>query len=1286
MALNSCAANRAFTKRLPALALMLRAGLSLICWLLLALSTHADEPGAQELLDLELRIAYGGGVPHQWLGRIDVSAGEVSLVRVLGLEADTSGSVHAEDGALRIQQRGPRSYDGVDIAVRAPRSAKLNLALGDYRVEIPLVDLIAGVHNVPLDQKQNRLLVRRVPGDRLRVVLERDALVFNTGEPFRFSVQPQHAGLPSDTALKCRVRLIAVPAENEVWSGEADFRVDRTGAEPVLGPFECVLPATEGVYRIAIEIVQPPRLGVALVRGKPLLARDMQIVAIAPTSIDEPQKPFETLLEIDPAHPGWLDRLTRLTKLPAVPGYLKEPLGNGKESNAPHLDGTLVKLAVAGWQAYPLPIKNPNQPHILEVEYPSDAAMALGISIVEPNAAGQIAPLGVDSGVQVSEPLATSDKKLLKHRLVFWPRTKTPLVLLTNRHNKQVAWFGKLRVLHGPTALPSELKAEPSDEAGRLLAVYYDKPMFAENFGAAEALDSVSGRTLDDWTTFYLGAKRLIEHIKATGYNGAVISVACEGSTIYPSQLLAPTPKFDMGTFFANGQDPLRKDVLEMLFRMFDREGLQLVPAIQFSTPLVELEQQRRGDGEAIGLELLGNSGQPWLVARGARRGLAPYYNPLDERVRDAMRRVVDELAERYSHHAAFGGVSLQLSPETYAQLPGHDWGYDDVTITRFESDTKHVITASGPGRFAQRSRTLLTTERDTWLAWRARQMASLYMSMERDLIRRRGSAKLYLAGGEMFHSEELLKSLRPTLPAQANVRDAMLAIGIDPQLLHGENNIVLLRPQRIFAPGNLAAQGSHWELNRARELDEAVENAPVGGVHFFHEPATLRLPEFDAASPWGAANTYLLLATQFAPSDLHNRQRFAHSLAAADAECLVDGGWMVPLGQDEATRRLFAVYRELPSIHFDLIEPTSTTTQPVVGRKAVHRGALYAYFVNTAAYPVSVRVDLQNPDQGPIIALGGPELAEPVRSGDAWSITLELAPYDMQAILCSSARAQVSTWQCTVPRNIQDDLRRQVDQLRARVISLSTMTPIQPLSNAGFESPTKSGEIPGWVQAQDAGVKFTIDRADAIGTQALLLKSSGPVAWLRSEPFAPPATGRLSIVVQLKIADPAVQPPLRLAIEARHRDKTYYRFATVGAGPRSKPLTAKWDSYVFDVSDLPTEELSDLRVGFDLMGAGEVAIDDVQIYDRYFPREQQTELLKIMAVADLHLGKGRFADCQRVLDGYWPKFLLEHVPLDVSRVVSTPPAKSEAEPVTTPSEDKTSVRERVWSWVPKWR
>ena len=77
---------------------------------------------------------------------------------------------------------------------------------------------------------------------------------------------------------------------------------------------------------------------------------------------------------------------------------------------------------------------------MLEVEYPSDTPQTLGLSIVEPNAAGVPAPIGLDSGVDVDdEPLKDASPHWAKHRLVFWPRTNAPILVLTNHREQQPA-------------------------------------------------------------------------------------------------------------------------------------------------------------------------------------------------------------------------------------------------------------------------------------------------------------------------------------------------------------------------------------------------------------------------------------------------------------------------------------------------------------------------------------------------------------------------------------------------------------------------------------------------------------------------------------------------------------------------------------------------------------------------------------------------------------------------------------------------------------------------------
>ncbi len=109
-------------------------------------------------------------------------------------------------------------------------------------------------------------------------------------------------------------------------------------------------------------------------------------------------------MEIDPANPRWYERFVASSFLPN--------LGQGNFGNVALQPwqqslGTAVQLPANGnsgeihWQAYPLSITHPGMPHILEVEYPSDLPQMLGISVVEPNAAGAVLPIGLDSGVCV---------------------------------------------------------------------------------------------------------------------------------------------------------------------------------------------------------------------------------------------------------------------------------------------------------------------------------------------------------------------------------------------------------------------------------------------------------------------------------------------------------------------------------------------------------------------------------------------------------------------------------------------------------------------------------------------------------------------------------------------------------------------------------------------------------------------------------------------------------------------------------------------------------------------
>ena len=897
--------------------------------------------------ELRLRIAWGGGRERQWQGIVTLSEGALAEPKPLGIEADEPASMYLEQNGkddqqrLIIRQRSSRAYDGCDLLVDAPLSAKCTIQLTasdapdrPLKFEIPLSDVVEEFINKDLDGQGNRLLITRSPGDQLRVDFTRDSLLFTPGETFRFTVRPHLLPLPEGTKIRLKVQLLPTGGGKEIWSSQFDAQVGRESPIAV----ELPTPEDEGQYDIVLGVANnqgwPQAVRRPLTWNKTIAERKVQIMVLElqrPATNSRAEKEFTQLLEIDPANPRWSDLSNRLTQLqmPKAWRLWKGPLGNDNLKPYRHALGNLMQLNPnadspdVSWEAYWLPITQPGRPHILEVDYPSDVPQTLGISIIEPNAAGSIAPVGLDSGVEVQQEIISSADapRMLRHRLIFWPRTNTPLVLMTNGRDHSPAVYGKIRLLSGGEQL-SRAAPLPPRQNQRLIAAYLDRPLFPENFSASEAYDDWCGRSLDNWNTFYEGSSRLIGYLQHVGYNGLMLGVLADGSTIYPSKLVDPTPRYDTGMYFTSAQDPVRKDVLEMLFRMFDRENMQLIPSLEFAAPLPELEAIRRlGGPDAEAIQWIGPDGKPWSATHPTQRGLAPYYNVLNVRVQNAMLAVLDEVVQRYAQHPSFSGIAIRLSADGYAQLPGPDWGLDDSTIAAFEQDTNVQVPGEGEDRYAQRAEFLAQdANRRLWQQWRADRLTQFYLKAQEVLLSARSESRLYLAGAEIIGGESAA-DIKPVLSRRATIAELYLRAGIDAKNLQSNKQLVFLRPEQISAGGNLAANAAELQLAQMPDNDRYFQNMSASGSLFFHAPREIRIPSFDQKSP--IKPSYAWLVSQPAPSNAQNRRRFIHALASLDSQAVFDGGWLLPLGQEDAIRGMVAAYRSLPAVKFHQKSPT---------------------------------------------------------------------------------------------------------------------------------------------------------------------------------------------------------------------------------------------------------------------------------------------------------------------------------------------------------------------------
>lgn len=1260
--------------------------------------------------EFRLRISWGGQAARTWQGSIWISEGELSEPAPLGIEADEPGSMWLDEGQLLIRQRSPRSYDGVDLLVRAPRTARLAVQLsaaGDHPadrwIEAPIETILSEGFSAELDAKGSRLLINRRPGDLIPVQFDRQWLVFAPGERFVIEVTTSRLGAPHGARVRFMIDLKDPRAEKSIWQSEAQplWKSETTvaaGEEPL--PIEVPLDVPEGVYEVTILATQPGWLPLpqsvdaSLADKRSYGLRKIQLVVVdpqrptVPTGVLDDQT-LKVVEEIDPASPRWWERLSKVPQLPRLQRLWKGPLGNQRSRVVDHPLGPLVRMEPSAdkkdisWEAYTIPIKEAGKPHVLEVQYPSDHPQTLGISIIEPNAAGAAVLSSLDGGVDLFEEVVGDGQpsQWSRHRILFWPKSKTPLVLITNRREAEPALFGKIRVLEVQGPLP---RAHPVGDpaTARLVAAYLDRPLFPDNFSAHEVLVPPSQLGMHDWRTFYQGGTRLIEYLNHVGYGGLILSVYADGSTIYPSRLLEPTTRYDTGEFLTTGQDPVRKDVLEMVFRLFDREGLKLIPALEFAAPLPGIEALlRRGGPEAEGLVWIGPDGRSWTETHAPRAGLAPYYNVLDPRVQEAMLEVVRELVGRYSAHRSFAGLAVQLSADGFAQLPGPAWGLDDATIARFQKATGTEL-QTGEDRFAERARRLASPRPDPqWLAWRAEQLTAFYRQVHKEITAQRPDTRVYLAGARMFENEELKQLLRPSLPYRTTLKQAMLHVGIDPGLLAEPGGPVLLYGQTVLPRGSLNGQAVPLELERMIQ-SESTDNGLRAGVLFYHQPQEAVLPSFDKQSPFQPSLTRLSMES--VPSGAQNRRRFVRALAQFDPLVTVDGSLRLPLGQEDALRDLVALYRRLPDAHFQRLPAASSDgpAGPVTVRYLQRPDATYVYLVNEAAFPVTARVRLDVPAGCRIEELTGMRRVAALAAdekGTYWDV--ELQGYDALGAWLSSPRARVQSAKARWAPSIDRALAARVADLENRHRALFRPPQWGPLQNAGFEAEVLGdGQIPGWMFPPGGGSYVQVDRTRSRSGKASLHVVGGtPASTVVSLPFPAPKTGRLTVSMWLKTNRPAAPLPMRIGIFGVVGGKSLYR-----SGPLLQPIGAAWSPIMFVVDDLPLEGLDELHLRLELPESGEVWADDIQLWNLSFDETEWAALIKTILPARETLAGGQIIDCIRVLEGYWPQFLIKHVPLvpeTAHEVAQTPRVAADAE---KPKEEPSGLLRRIRGMVPE--
>ncbi|MBP3531994.1 MAG: hypothetical protein J6K25_12570 [Thermoguttaceae bacterium] len=711
--------------------------------------------------------------------------------------------------------------------------------------------------------------------------------------------------------------------------------------------------------------------------------------------------------------------------------------------------GSAVAASAVSWEAFPIPIREPGAPHILEIEYPSNFPQKLGVSVLEPSVAGGLFPTSLDFGFVVGdEPFGDRAAGVVRrYAVLFWPRTKTPTILLTNRSSKTAAAFGQIRVYRAE----DEPNVAPPSSRGRSFGLALTQTNLCDQFAAARQPSTFGVRGSEDWQTFDDATSRLLRYLQTSNFDATALAVVADGSALYPSELLAPTPRADGGLFLPNGSDATRKDVLSLTLQKFESRGVSLIPLVRLNAPLPALEARLRqihsADATAEeraaleGIEWIGPDGRLLIESRQADDGTGPYYNVLHPETQRAVLAVVDELAARCASSEAFAGLALDVGAGGWLALPDDVYfGMDDATIARFvrESNLQAKLEARGEGRVQD----LLFAKNDSerraraefiravcfkdWLEWRADAVAEFYRDVQKTVAARRPDARLYLVATEALDGPISRALLYPaSLTRTPRVREALLRVGLDPARFAGDSSIVLLRPEIVATTSPLAATAELDELTTPESIALFADGQAAPGAFFAHRGEKIALPDFDAASPYRP--TVVEIENRALPADYENRRRFARQLASADALFLFDGGDRLPFGQEATFRDCVDAFRRLPAVPFRTWEPRSDaalpnaakSTQPLVVRYYRNEKETWVYLLNAAPFHLGAELTMKRNPGVAFEFFAGTRRVEPSVGGDSFVWSPTLAPFDLVALRVADPKATIEKVETLRPADI---------------------------------------------------------------------------------------------------------------------------------------------------------------------------------------------------------------------------------------------------------------------------
>ncbi|MEE2639063.1 MAG: family 10 glycosylhydrolase [Planctomycetota bacterium] len=1201
--------------------------------------------GDESETSTRLRLSFGGSKQVIWKGRIEFPADSYPRsLRILGMQKDQAGKIFLRKNLLLIELAEPTEFGGVELECDLKPESRIsyrfqNLANPEASPSLLTGDFLAqvlknGSYARSFEGEANRIFFARAPGDDLKFLFQRSSLVFEPGEKIDFGVAIGSfcsADLSADKKISIRMYPTGQP-KRLLWNSESPVNQDVRKRF-----FELNAPMEAGAYELAIDLLEPTRIPFR--PSTRVSSRVVQLVVIGdqptPAAIDTP----ENLQLIYESLPGQVARYSRggfkpWEKLNASARKLifkHIPLASGNRGKKQfEIEPGSIKL-------FPLFIHRKQLQLKVEIEYLADQPLAADLVLFDRDhpkrAYTELVSATVNQNGNIWPPRKPADARGRMQSMLTWNRSQEPVLMIRNLGSQSTMNITSIRV-YEMSNQAREFKL--TSNRNRRLFAQFSATAFA-GLLAAEKIKETEDYSLDDWRTFSRSGQRLVSLLKSSHFQGAFVDINQDGGSIYPSRILQFTPTLDTGLFAESGRDPLKKDILEVLFRQFSANGLTLVPRMEIPEFVARIESADPKMQKELRLTTLAGED-------------SSTYNFLHPEVQQLIKQVVLEVVERYAHHGSFGGIALKLGANDQLVLkPGN--GFNESLIDQFllQTPNRPVSSKSAAAKRNEIHQSRLA-EFGGWKSSKAVEFLAeldraIQVTSQRRLLLDFSQSPASPADRSIDFPRLRNKNLPKTLSPNSGFNCEQLS----------EQGLIHLKGETTEAAWNLADRRREFALRENRNPTPATNPGSLVSRKIVPRRETAMATGQDGFPP-------LSYQAETANSNFAFRKFLTGQLARRDALLALDG---MELGQRALScesSRVWKTYTQLPNVLFSNVTRNNEDSPIVVRQKSIG-DKCYFYIVNQSPWPIQANIDFSTPLVN-LRPLNGSFFDKLAKREDGARLEIQLQPFDLVGGLSDQKEFKISDVQFSYPEKLGEYLTRKKDQLLARIRFLPVPDSIANEANGDFEKQGDETLPTGWNAAQREGFQVhSISLPDENG-KALSLShaTENQWGWVRSQHLSHGRTGRISVLVSMRVISKKRAPRVRLSIEGESQGTEYYRFGSFSVDsqlPDSARLEEKWKVFAVHFNDVPSD-LAKLRVGLDIHGQGEVQVDNVKVFDRWFDNQDREALTKIITTAAHNISAEEYLKAERLLESYWPRFLEEYVSFPVRDSIS--PSESDGE------------------------